>query len=69
MTELVERHTILAVMVGSRAYGLAGPAVTAWAETLLRDLSAAADETALLDTPDRAKIDQLLVGVRERGLL
>jgi predicted nucleotidyltransferase len=44
------------------------PAVTAWAETLLRDLASAADETALPDTPDRAKIDQLLVGVRERGL-
>src|ERR1700733_7826133 len=25
MIELVERHTILAVVVGSRAYGLAGP--------------------------------------------
>jgi predicted nucleotidyltransferase len=44
------------------------PAVTAWAESLLRDLAAAADETALPDTPDRAKIDQLLIGVRERGL-
>ena len=44
------------------------PAVTAWAETLLRDLASAADETALPDEPDRAKIDQLLIGVRERGL-
>lgn len=25
MIELVERHTILAVVVGSRAYGLSGP--------------------------------------------
>jgi len=44
------------------------PAVTAWAQALLRDLSSAAGETTLPDTPDRAKIDQLLAGVRERGL-
>jgi hypothetical protein len=29
VTDLIERHTILAVVVGSRAYGLDGPVTTA----------------------------------------
>lgn len=39
-----------------------------WAAALTEDLDAAAAETRLPPEPDRALIDQLLIGVRERGL-
>ncbi|MEV6633172.1 nucleotidyltransferase domain-containing protein [Actinoplanes sp. NPDC051470] len=39
-----------------------------WATELLADLAAAATETRLPDRPDRETIDQVLIGVRERGL-
>lgn len=39
-----------------------------WAEELLADLATAAAETRLPEQPDRETIDQLLIGVRERGL-
>jgi predicted nucleotidyltransferase len=42
--------------------------VAGWAEELLADLTAAAATTTLPPAPDRAAIDNLLYGVRERGL-
>jgi predicted nucleotidyltransferase len=42
--------------------------VTAWAQHLLGDLAAAAQTSRLRDSPNRAKISQLLVSVREKGL-
>jgi predicted nucleotidyltransferase len=44
------------------------PAVVSWADELLADLAAAAATTSLPSTPDRTAIDELLYGVRERGL-
>jgi len=58
------RDRLLAIRRGETAWS----AVSTWAETLLGDLASAADETTLPDKPDRAKIDQLLLRVRERGL-
>ncbi|WP_250003754.1 DNA polymerase beta superfamily protein [Actinoplanes sp. M2I2] len=42
--------------------------VTAWAGDLRGELASALDTTGLPADPDRAAIDQLLLGVRERGL-
>jgi hypothetical protein len=58
------RDRLLAVKSGTTPW----PEVTAWAADLLDDLSAAEAETRLPTDPDRATIDQLLFGVRERGL-
>lgn len=58
------RDRLLAVKSGAVPW----PTVTAWAAELQEDLSAALAETRLPETPDRAKIDQLLYRVRERGL-
>ena len=55
------RDRLLAVRAGAEPWD-------DWARTLLADLAAAATETRLPPGPDRAKIDQLLIGVRERGL-
>jgi predicted nucleotidyltransferase len=58
------RDRLLAVRRGEVAW----PAVTAWAQELFADLEAAAASSALPETPDHETIDQLLYGVRERGL-
>jgi predicted nucleotidyltransferase len=58
------RDRLLAVKHGT----LPWPSVTEWAATLQRDLAAAQSETRLREHPDVAKIDQLLHGVRKRGL-
>ncbi|GAA4608735.1 putative nucleotidyltransferase [Actinoplanes octamycinicus] len=43
--------------------------VTAWAATLLGELDEAAAATTLPERPDRGRVDELLRGIRERGLL
>jgi uncharacterized protein len=58
------RDRLLAVKRGDMPW----EAVTTWAAALFADLSDAASETRLPDSPDRETIDQLLVSVRERGL-
>ena len=55
------RDRLLAVRAGDEPW-------TDWAQTLLADLAAAAAETRLPPAPDRAMIDELLIGVRRRGL-
>jgi hypothetical protein len=55
------RDRLLAVRAGAEPY-------EDWARTLLADLAAAAAETRLPSAPDRATIDELLTGIRERGL-
>jgi predicted nucleotidyltransferase len=58
------RDRLLAVKRGD----LSWPEVTAWAADLQADLATAAHETRLPPEPDRAKIDQLLFRVREKGV-
>jgi hypothetical protein len=55
------RDRLLAVRAGDEPW-------TGWAQTLLTDLAAAAAESRLPPAPDRAMIDELLIGVRRRGL-
>ncbi|WP_436534042.1 nucleotidyltransferase domain-containing protein [Actinoplanes sp. HUAS TT8] len=42
--------------------------VAAWAATLMADLDRAAGETRLPERPDRDRVDELLIAVREEGL-
>nr|WP_296070206.1 nucleotidyltransferase domain-containing protein [uncultured Actinoplanes sp.] len=58
------RDRLLAIRHGS----LPWPEITAWATALQEDLATAATETRLPPSPDRDKIDQLLVRVRERNV-
>ena len=58
------RERLLAVKTGQ----LSWPEVTDWAATLQAELAAAAASTELPEAPDRHRIDQLLLRVRERGL-
>jgi predicted nucleotidyltransferase len=58
------RDRLLAVKHGAVPW----PAVTAWADDLQRDLTAAQTQTRLPAEPDRGTIDQLLLRVRERNL-
>lgn len=58
------RERLLAVRRGD----LSWESVTHWTDELIEDLAAAATETALPESPDRASIDELLSSVRERGL-
>jgi predicted nucleotidyltransferase len=58
------RERLLAVKHGERSW----PEVTAWAAELQEDLTAASATTTLPESPDAEAIDQLLHGVRERGL-
>ncbi|GAA0527482.1 nucleotidyltransferase domain-containing protein [Paractinoplanes ferrugineus] len=58
------RERLLAVKRGE----LPWHEVTTWAEALQEDLTAAANDTRLPDSPDHAAIDQLLHDVREKGL-
>jgi predicted nucleotidyltransferase len=58
------RDRLLAVRQGTTSW----KSITDWAGSLQSSLAAAAAETRLPSSPDRAKIDQLLVGVREEGV-
>jgi hypothetical protein len=58
------RDRLLAVRQGTTSW----ESITDWAGSLQSSLAAAAAETRLPSSPDRAKIDQLLVGVREEGV-
>lgn len=58
------RDRLLAVRQGA----LAWDEVTAWTATLLTDLDQANSETRLPDKPDRDRVDELLMAVREEGL-
>jgi predicted nucleotidyltransferase len=58
------RDRLLAVRQGTASW----KSITDWAGSLQSSLAAAATETRLPSSPDRAKIDQLLVGVREEGV-
>jgi predicted nucleotidyltransferase len=58
------RDRLLAVRQGA----LTWEAVSAWAAELLADLDAAAASTRLPEDPDRARVDELLAGIRERAL-
>ena len=58
------RDRLLAVKDGKLPWA----EVTAWAATLMREVDDATAETRLPEQPDRGRIDELLVGVRERGL-
>ncbi|ROO62338.1 hypothetical protein EDC02_4314 [Micromonospora sp. Llam0] len=58
------RDRLLALRRGE----LPWPAVTAWAADLLAELDDAAAGTVLPEQPDRAAVDRLLIGVRERNL-
>ncbi|GAA2900600.1 nucleotidyltransferase [Actinoplanes cyaneus] len=58
------RDELLAVRRGA----LPWDEVTAWAATLLTDLDQAAAATSLPERPDRDRVEELLIDVRERGL-
>ncbi|MFI1991886.1 DNA polymerase beta superfamily protein [Actinoplanes sp. NPDC020271] len=58
------RDELLAVKQGTVPWD----EVTAWAATLLADLDQAAAETRLAAGPDRDRVEELLIDVRERGL-
>ncbi|MCO8269572.1 nucleotidyltransferase domain-containing protein [Actinoplanes sp. TRM 88003] len=58
------RPRLLAVRSGSVPWN----SVVDWARDLQDDLASARESTELPEAPDRGAIDQLLVGVRERGL-
>ncbi|NMO56261.1 nucleotidyltransferase [Actinoplanes sp. TBRC 11911] len=58
------RDRLLAVRQGTASW----ESITDWAAELQASLALAAAETRLPTAPDRAKIDQLLVRVREQGL-
>lgn len=58
------REQLLAVKHGEVPW----ETVAAWATSLLDDLAAALATTTLPAEPDRAAVDELLHGVRERGL-
>ena len=58
------RDRLLAIKHGDTPWAR----TAAWAAELQAGLAAAADTTRLPDHPDTAAIDQLLSGVRERGL-
>jgi len=59
------RADLLAVRTGEMPW----PEVVAWAGALRAELTGAAAATHLPESPDTAAIDQLLVRVREQGLL
>ncbi len=58
------RDPLLAVRHGETPY----ERIRAWAQRLVTDLDAAAAATRLPDEPDRAAVDELLVGLRRRRL-
>ncbi|MEV6302132.1 nucleotidyltransferase domain-containing protein [Actinoplanes sp. NPDC051861] len=58
------RDRLLAVRRGELSWA----EVTEWASVLLADLDQAAAATGLPEHPDRDRVDELLVQVRERGL-
>jgi hypothetical protein len=58
------RGRLLAVKAGDVPW----EQVTRWAADLIADLDAAAARTALPAEPDRAAVDDLLTGIRERSL-
>jgi predicted nucleotidyltransferase len=58
------RDRLLAVKRGEQSWD----SVRGWADDLLQELAEAAAATTLPAEPDRAAVDELLSGVRERGL-
>ncbi|MGK5681478.1 nucleotidyltransferase domain-containing protein [Actinoplanes sp. URMC 104] len=65
---LVDVRPLRTRLLDVRNGALTWDAVTGWAGDLQEDLAAALASTTLPASPDRAAVDRLLSGVRERGL-